>query len=172
LTVTARPVSDGLSARVGLGFDSHRFGPGRPLVLAGVRLPYHLGLEGHSDGDALTHAVIDALLGAAGAGNIGQWFPDDDPSYRGADSLGLLRRVREEVASRGWRPVNVDCVVVTDEPRLTPHLGDMRRRLAEALGLGEGAVEIKPKTAEGLGLAGEGRGLVALAVVLVSRTAG
>jgi 2-C-methyl-D-erythritol 2,4-cyclodiphosphate synthase len=167
------------AARVGLGFDSHRFVTGRPLILGGVHVPFHSGLHGHSDADAVVHAVIDALLGAAGRGNIGERFPDTDPVYAGSDSCALLELVREELASDGWRVLNLDCVVIADEPRLGPHVGSMSDRLSALLGVAPGDVSIKPKTSEGLGLvrlsgrgaAGEVReaGLAAMATVLLAR---
>jgi len=153
--------------RVGLGFDSHRFAWGRPLILGGVRIPFELGLSGHSDGDALTHAVIDALLGASGRGNIGERFPDTDPAWSGADSTVLLARVWDELARDGYRLVNVDAVVIAERPRLGPYLGPIRSRLAQVLETDPARISVKPKTAEGLGFIGEGRGLAAAAVVLI-----
>ncbi len=158
-----------MTLRVGLGFDSHRFVAGRRLVLGGVRIPFELGLDGHSDADALTHAVIDALLGATGSGNIGGRFPDTDPAYRDADSLTLLGKVWTELAKDGYRVVNVDCVVITEKPRLSSHLGLMSQRLAAAIGADAGRVSVKPKTVEGLSPLGTGAGLAAMAVVLVER---
>lgn len=159
-----------MGIRVGLGFDSHLFVAGRPLVLGGVRIPFELGLAGHSDADALTHAVIDALLGATGRGNIGERFPDSDPAYRDADSLSLLGEVWAELAKDGYRVVNVDCVLITEKPRLSPHLGLMSQRLAAAVGADAGRVSVKPKTTEGLGLVGRpGEGLAAMVVVLIDR---
>ncbi|MEE9274488.1 MAG: 2-C-methyl-D-erythritol 2,4-cyclodiphosphate synthase, partial [bacterium] len=142
----------------------HRLEEGRRLVLGGVEIPFERGLAGHSDADALTHAVCDALLGAAALGDIGTHFPDTDARYAGADSLGLLREVVALVSARGLRPYNVDSVVVAERPRLAPHVGEMRRRLAEALGLGEEAVSVKATTGERLGFAGRGEGISAQAV--------
>ncbi len=158
-----------LGLRIGLGFDSHRFAPGRPLVLGGVRIPFELGLEGHSDADALAHAVIDALLGAAGRGNIGQRFPDTDPALRGVDSTGLLAEVWAELSRDGFRLVNLDVVLIAEKPRLGAYLGAMSEGLAGVLGAAPGDVSVKPKTAEGLGFIGEGLGLAAMAVVLLER---
>jgi 2-C-methyl-D-erythritol 2,4-cyclodiphosphate synthase len=170
-----------VTTRIGLGFDSHRFVRGRPLVLGGVKIPFEFGLDGHSDADALVHAVIDALLGATGRGNIGERFPDTDPAYAGADSCALLGEVWRELAADGWRVVNLDCVVIAESPRLEPHLAAMRGRLAELLGLTPAEVSVKPKTAEGLGPIGPSRpdrrpdpreresGLAAMAVVLMNK---
>lgn len=161
-----------MTLRVGLGFDSHHAVAGRPLILGGVTVPADFGLAGHSDADVLTHAVIDALLGAAGLGNIGQWFPDDVPAYKDADSLGLLRRVAGELHRLGWSLVNLDTVVVADQPRLGPFLDPMRRHLADALGAPPEAIGVKPKTPDALGgPLGDGQGIGALAVVLLTREA-
>lgn len=153
--------------RVGCGFDAHRLVAGRPLVLGGVRIPHPRGLAGHSDADVLTHALMDALLGAAGAGDIGRHFPDSDPQYRGISSLELLRRVREVIAGRGLGVVNVDVTVVAEAPRLSPHVEEMRRRLAGALGVDPSRVGVKATTTEGMGFAGRGEGIAALAVALL-----
>ena len=123
------------AVRVGYGFDVHRFAAGRPLILGGLRLHHDQGLDGHSDADVLTHAVIDALLGAAGLGDIGRWFPDTDPRYRDADSLGLLEQVWRRLAGDGWRVVNVDATVVAEAPKLAPHAPAMARNLAGVLGV-------------------------------------
>ncbi len=157
--------------RVGIGYDSHPFDPGRPLVLAGVRIPDHPGLSGHSDGDAVAHAAIDALLGAAGLGSIGERFPDTDPALAGADSLQLLARAAAFLRREGWRPVNLDVTVVAESPRLAPHAAALRKRLAAALGVPPGAVSVKGKRNEGMGWIGRGEGLAALAVALVERAA-
>lgn len=157
--------------RVGMGVDAHRLVPDRPLVLGGVRIPHARGLEGHSDADALTHAVIDALLGAAGLPDIGRQFPPDDPAFRNADSLDLLTRVVADLATAGWTVVNVDAVVCAEEPRLAPHVETMRERLAEVLGVAPACVGIKATTWEGLGATGRGDGITAQAVALVRRQA-
>lgn len=151
------------SIRTGFGFDVHRLVPGRPLVLGGVTIPWELGLAGHSDGDALSHAVADALLGAAGLGDLGGHFPDDDPAYAGAYSLGLLRRVRDEVAAAGLRIVAVDATVLAQEPRLAPHLAAMTANLREALG-SQAAVNVKATRPEGLGSLGRVEGIAAFCV--------
>ena len=149
-----------MSARVGIGYDSHRFAAGRPLVLGGVTIPHELGLTGHSDADVLTHAVIDALLGAAGAGDIGSHFPPDDERWRDADSIELLRLA---LAAIGGRPVNVDATVICEEPRLGPHREAIEQRLSEAVGA---PVTVKATTNEGLGAIGRGEGMAAMAVAL------
>jgi len=153
--------------RVGIGFDSHRFTRERPLVLGGVDIPVVEGLSGHSDADVLTHAVIDALLGASGRGNIGERFPDDDPAYAGADSLTLLEEVWRELSHDGYSVVNLDCVLITEKPRLAPYLAAIRARLASVLGTEDGAVSVKPKTAEGMGSLGRAEGMAVTAVVML-----
>ena len=155
--------------RVGLGYDAHRLVPGRPLVLGGVALPYHLGLLGHSDADVLTHAIGDALLGAAGAGDLGSHFPDTDPAYKDISSLLLLGKIMEIVRRRGFQPVNVDATVVAQAPRLAPHFPEMWTKLAHVLGLAPEEVNIKATTTEQMGFAGKGEGIAAYAVVLVAK---
>jgi 2-C-methyl-D-erythritol 2,4-cyclodiphosphate synthase len=149
---------------IGFGYDVHRLVAGRPLIIGGVRVEHELGLEGHSDADVLTHAVIDALLGAAGLGDIGEHFPDTDERWRGADSIDLLRRTAELLEGEGLRVVNVDATVVLERPRLAPHRAAMRARLAQALGLDERRVNVKATRGEGLGFVGRGEGATALAV--------
>jgi 2-C-methyl-D-erythritol 2,4-cyclodiphosphate synthase len=150
--------------RTGIGWDSHRLVAGRELVLGGVVVPHERGLDGHSDADVLAHAVIDALLGAAGLGDIGQHFPDTDPAYRGADSLALLRRGVELAAEAGWAPVHADATVVLERPKLGP----LRERIAANLGAALGAsVNVKASTGEGIGFVGREEGVAALAVVTV-----
>jgi len=156
--------------RVGLGYDAHRLVEGRPLILGGVAIPYHLGLLGHSDADVLTHAIGDALLGAAGAGDLGSHFPDKDPAYKDISSLILLERIMAMVRDRGFAPVNVDATVVAQAPRLAPHLPEMRARLAPILGLAPEEVNLKATTTEHLGFAGREEGIAAYAVVLVAET--
>lgn len=153
---------------IGLGYDSHVFAEGRPLILGGVTIPSARGLLGHSDADVLTHAIIDALLGAAGLGDIGQHFPDTDERWRDADSIALLRQVIAELARRGLQPVNVDATVVLQEPRLAPHREAMRASLAGALGLAPERVNVKATTAEGMGPIGRGEGAEAHAVALLT----
>jgi 2-C-methyl-D-erythritol 2,4-cyclodiphosphate synthase len=155
--------------RTGLGVDSHAFAAGRPLILGGVAVPHDAGLAGHSDADVLTHAVIDALLGAAALGDIGQHFPDTDPRWAGADSIELLRAVVGLLAGAGWAIVNVDATVVLERPKLAPHRDAIRMRLAAALGLGGDAVGVKATTGEGLGFVGRGEGAAALAIATIER---
>jgi 2-C-methyl-D-erythritol 4-phosphate cytidylyltransferase / 2-C-methyl-D-erythritol 2,4-cyclodiphosphate synthase len=158
--------------RVGIGFDAHRFAAGRRLVLGGVTIAHPRGLLGHSDADVVAHAVMDALLGAAGCGDIGQHFPPTDPAYAGADSLVLLRRVREMIARRGWRPAQVDIVVMAEAPRLAPHIPAMREALAAALEVSPEQVNVKATTLEGMGAFGREEGVGAHAVASVLRDGG
>ncbi|MGH9804730.1 MAG: 2-C-methyl-D-erythritol 2,4-cyclodiphosphate synthase [Candidatus Acidiferrales bacterium] len=153
--------------RVGLGYDYHRLVAGRKLILGGVEIPFSKGLEGHSDGDVLTHAVCDALLGAAGLGDIGQHFPDTDPQWKDASSLGLLARVVELVQGQGYRIVNVDTVVIAQEPKLAPYFSAMREKLARALAVVPGFVNVKAKTTEGLEPVGRGEAIAAQAIALL-----
>ncbi len=155
--------------RVGLGYDAHRLVSGRKLVLGGVEIPYHLGLSGHSDADVLTHAIGDALLGAVGAGDLGSHFPDTDPAFKGISSLVLLERIMALVREKGWRPVNVDAIVVAQAPRLAPHVAQMAGRLALILGLPPESVNLKATTTEKMGFAGREEGIAAYAVVLVEK---
>ena len=149
---------------IGLGYDTHRLVAGRPLVLGGVRIEHELGLAGHSDADVLTHAVMDALLGAAGLGDIGEHFPDADERWRDADSVALLRDVAAMIAGEGLRVVNVDATVVLERPKVAPHRAAMRARLAEAIGIEERRVNVKATTGEGMGFVGRGEGAAAMAV--------
>ncbi len=156
-------------SRAGIGWDSHRLEPGRRLVLGGVEIPgAELGLAGHSDADVLTHAVIDALLGAAALGDIGRHFPDTDERWRDADSIELLRAVLALLGDAGFAPLNVDATVACEAPKLDPHREAMRGRLAEALELELGAVNVKFTTGERMGFVGRGEGIAALAVATVS----
>jgi 2-C-methyl-D-erythritol 2,4-cyclodiphosphate synthase len=155
--------------RVGLGLDAHAFAEGVPLVLAGVRFENELGLAGHSDGDVLSHALIDAVLGAADLGDIGAFFPSDDEQYRGASSLDLLWKAYREVRDVGWRLVNADCVLIGQEPRIASHREEMAARLSEALGVESGRVSVRATTTDGLGFTGRGEGLAAQAVALLTR---
>lgn len=157
--------------RVGTGYDSHRFDPDRPLVIGGVSIPDHAGLTGHSDGDAVAHAVIDAVLGAAGAGDVGRHFPPTDDRWRGADSIDLLRRAAQVLEERGFRVVNVDVTVVCETPKIGPHAVAMGGRLSEALGIPADAVSVKGKTNEGMGWIGRGEGVAVHAVALVEPVA-
>jgi 2-C-methyl-D-erythritol 2,4-cyclodiphosphate synthase len=154
--------------RIGFGYDIHRLEAGRRLVLGGTKISYAAGLAGHSDGDALVHALIDALLGALGEGDIGTHFPDTDPRFEGARSTGLLETVMGLVRSRGASIVNVDAVIVAEEPKMAPHIPAMKAALAPVLGIPESAVGIKAKTNEGLGPVGEKRAIACYAVALIS----
>ena len=153
--------------RIGNGYDIHRLVPERALILGGVNIPHTLGLLGHSDADVLTHAVMDALLGALGLGDIGHYFPPDDPQWAGADSVMLLTQVRQLVAERGWQVANVDTVVVAERPKLKPHIPAMQARLAEALGVAPAQVGVKATTNERLGPVGREEGIAAHAVALL-----
>jgi len=153
--------------RVGTGFDAHRLVAGRPLVLGGVALEFPRGLEGHSDGDCLVHAVCDAILGAAAAGELGGLFPSSDPRWRGASSLIFLAEVVRLVGERGFAIENLDATIVAEEPRLAPHTGAMREALARCLGVGLDVVSVKAKSADGLGALGRGEGIAAQACVLL-----
>jgi 2-C-methyl-D-erythritol 2,4-cyclodiphosphate synthase len=154
-----------MSTLTGIGYDSHRFASGRRLILGGVEIPHEQGLDGHSDADVLTHAVIDALLGAAGLGDIGEHFPDTDERWRDADSVQLLAGVVATVAGAGLEIVNVDCTVVIEAPRLGSHKQAIRARLAGALGLPEARVNVKATTGEGIGFVGRREGVAVLAIV-------
>jgi 2-C-methyl-D-erythritol 2,4-cyclodiphosphate synthase len=156
--------------RAGIGVDTHRLEAGRRLVLGGVEIDEsEAGLAGHSDADVLTHAVIDALLGAAGLGDIGQHFPDTEERWRDADSLELLRSVRDKLRDAGYSPVNIDATVACEQPKLSPFRDEMRTRLAEAAGLDPSAVNVKFTTGERMGFVGRGEGIAALAIATVSR---
>ena len=153
--------------RIGHGYDAHRLVEGRDLILGGVKIPYSLGLLGHSDADVLLHAVSDALLGAAGLGDIGKHFPDTDPAYKGADSLKLLEIVGEKVAEKGYRVSNVDVTMIAQAPKLRPHIEAMERNIAGALNIDADRVNVKATTEERLGFTGEGLGMACHAVCLL-----
>ena len=154
-----------MSTRTGIAYDSHRLDASRPLVLGGVHIAEAArGLTGHSDADVLTHAVIDALLGAAALSDIGHHFPDTDPKFKGADSIDLLDQVRSLLAAAGFAPVNIDASVIAEAPKLGPHRNAMRERLAGALGISIAAVNVKFTTNEGMGFVGRGEGMAAMAV--------
>ena len=153
-----------LPVRTGIGYDSHRFGPGGPMMLGGVSIDGDERLVGHSDGDAVAHALTDAILGAAGAGDIGDMFADTDPGNRGRDSIQMLRSAVARVASGGWRVAQADITVVAERPRILPHRAAMIERLAEAVGTDRSAISLKGKTNEGMGWIGRGEGLACLAV--------
>ena len=156
--------------RIGHGYDVHRLVEGRALILGGVRIPYEKGLLGHSDADVLTHALMDALLGAAALGDIGHLFPDNDERFTGADSVELLREVIRTVHDHGYAVGNVDCTVLAQRPKLAPYILQMRERLSEAMGVGIDQVSVKATTEEGLGFTGEGLGIAAHAVALLEKT--
>ena len=153
--------------RIGQGYDVHRLVEGRKLILGGVDVPYEFGLLGHSDADVLTHAVMDALLGAAGMGDIGRHFPDTDPQYAGADSLKLLAAVVKKLADAGWAIGNVDSTIVAQRPKLAPYLAEMQQNLASVMGICTDQVNIKATTEEKLGFTGSGEGMAAQAIALL-----
>ena len=155
--------------RVGFGYDIHRLAPDRRLVLGGLVLEHPTGLAGHSDGDVLLHAVMDALLGAAGLGDLGAQFPSDDPTYAGADSLALLRRVGALVRDAGYTVASIDATVIAETPRIAPHSAAMREAIAKGLGVGVDVVSVKAKTNEGLGAIGASEAIAAMAVALITR---
>lgn len=160
----------GMETRTGIGWDSHRFAAGRPLILGGVELEHELGLDGHSDADVLTHAVMDALLGAAGLDDIGAHFPDTDERWRGADSIALLAQVGRLVAAAGFSVVNVDATICMERPKVGARRAEMRERLAAALGLDAGRVNVKATTGERMGFVGREEGVAAQAVATIVTT--
>ena len=158
-----------MKLRIGHGYDVHRLTEGRALILGGVAVPYEKGLLGHSDADVLTHAVMDALLGAAGLGDIGRHFPDSDPAYAGADSMKLLDHVMALLREKGWQVGNADATILAQKPKLAPYIPEMRRRLAAGLGVPEDQVNVTATTGEKLGFTGSGEGMAAHAVCLLER---
>lgn len=158
--------------RTGIGYDVHRLVEGRRLVLGGVEIPFDRGLEGHSDADVLLHAIADALLGAAGLGDIGAHFPPDDPAWKDADSVDLLRRVADRVADAGWAIENVDATLLAEAPRIRPHVEAMTRTIASALRVPAASVSVKATTSEGIGFVGRGEGMAAMAVAALGRGTG
>jgi 2-C-methyl-D-erythritol 2,4-cyclodiphosphate synthase len=154
--------------RIGQGFDIHALAPGRKLVIGGVQIPFERGLAGHSDADVLLHAICDALLGAAGLGDIGVHFPDTDPQYRGADSRALLRNVAHLMKRNGMVVVNIDATIIAEAPKMAPHIPRMRENIAQDLGLATTAVNVKAKTAERLGALGRSEGIAAEAIALLA----
>ena len=158
---------EGKRMRIGQGYDVHRLVEGRKLILGGVEIPYEKGLLGHSDADVLTHAVMDALLGAAALGDIGKLFPDTDERYRGADSIGLLREVGRVLDENGYKVGNIDCTVVAQAPKLAPHREQMRLNMAQALGVEVNRISVKATTEEKLGFTGDGSGMAAQAIALL-----
>lgn len=160
------------ATRVGIGYDAHRFSGARTLVLGGVEIPGVAGLQGYSDSDVLTHAVIDAVLGAAALGDIGRLYPDTDPKYEGADSIELLRDAVSKLAEAGWQVVNVDATVICERPRIAAHAAQMAQRLAAALGVDAERVSVKGTTSEGMGFTGREEGIATIAVAQVERRRG
>lgn len=158
-----------MSFRIGHGYDVHKLVEGRRLILGGVEVPHTVGLLGHSDADVLTHALMDALLGAAALGDIGHLFPDKDPAYAGADSIELLKAVMERIRAAGYAVSNVDCTVLAQAPKLAPHIALMRARLAAAMGVAVDQVSVKATTEEGLGFTGAKEGIAAHAVALLEK---
>ena len=158
--------------RVGIGHDVHRFVPGRRLVLGGVDIPHERGLEGWSDADALIHAVMDALLGAGGLGDIGRHFPPGAEEYRGISSVVLLRKVAAALRTKGWLAANVDATVIAEQPRLSGYIEGMRRQISQALGIADDQVNVKAGTSEGLGFTGRGEGIEVLAVAMIEESPG
>jgi 2-C-methyl-D-erythritol 2,4-cyclodiphosphate synthase len=159
-----------MQMRVGIGWDSHRLEAGRPLIIGGVEIPFEKGLLGHSDGDVLLHAISDALCGAAGLPDIGRLFPDTDAQWKNADSWQLLHSIAKRARQSGWRVGNVDCVLIAERPKIAPHVETMRARIAAALEVEIGSVNVRGKTAEKMDAAGAGQGMVAHAVCLVFAT--
>ncbi|QQE65450.1 2-C-methyl-D-erythritol 2,4-cyclodiphosphate synthase [Leptolyngbya sp. BL0902] len=157
-----------LALRIGNGYDIHRLVEGRPLILGGITIPHHQGLDGHSDADVLTHAIMDALLGALSLGDIGLYFPPGDPQWAGADSLKLLAQVNAMVQERGWAVANVDTVIVAEQPKMKPHIEAMRTQLATVLGVDPSQVGVKATTNEGLGPVGRQEGIAVHAVALLT----
>ncbi len=155
--------------RIGQGFDVHRLVPNRRLVLGGVEIPYEMGLLGHSDADVLVHAIMDALLGAIGAGDIGRHFPDTDPNFKDADSMGLLRNVLDKVNKAGYQVGNIDATIIAQKPKLAGYIPLMRKNIADLIRIEEAAINVKATTTEGLGFTGRGEGIGAMAVVLINK---
>jgi 2-C-methyl-D-erythritol 2,4-cyclodiphosphate synthase len=170
-SASAKKSSDPFSVRVGTGFDVHRLEPGDGVTLGGVRIACAYRVVAHSDGDVLIHALCDALLGAAGLGDIGHWFPDTDARFKGADSRALLREVVRQLAQRGWQVANADTTLIAEAPRVAPHVAAMRERLAKDLAVSPDAVNVKATTTEGLGFTGRKEGIAAQAVALIVQRA-
>jgi 2-C-methyl-D-erythritol 2,4-cyclodiphosphate synthase len=158
--------------RVGIGYDSHPFAAGRKLILGGIEIPHSKGLAGHSDADAVAHAVTDAILGAAGLGDIGRMFPDDDPQWKGASSIDLLNKAFLKVVEAGFQFIHADVTVIMEQPKLAPHIDAMEERLAEALLAGPAHVSVKAKTNEGMGWIGRGEGIAVMAVATLAEPSG
>ncbi|MBW6464216.1 MAG: 2-C-methyl-D-erythritol 2,4-cyclodiphosphate synthase [Bacillota bacterium] len=157
--------------RIGSGFDVHRLVEGRPLIIGGVKIDYHLGLDGHSDADVLIHALMDALLGAAGLRDIGHYFPADDKNYFGISSIKMLEDVKNKLDTTGWKLINADMIIIAEAPKMAPYIEAMCNKIAEALGAARCRVAVKATTTEGLGFCGRGEGIAAQAVVLIEKAA-
>ncbi|HKC80413.1 MAG TPA: 2-C-methyl-D-erythritol 2,4-cyclodiphosphate synthase [Gemmatimonadaceae bacterium] len=166
---TSPPLTGEAAPRVGIGYDSHPFALGRPLTLGGILIPSEIGLAGHSDADAICHALTDAILGAAGLGDIGEMFPDNDPANKDRDSIGMLEAAVRRLTTAGFRVNQVDVTVIAETPRLSPHRDKMRSRLAVALGIDSSSVSVKGKTNEGMGWIGRKEGLACIAVATLTR---
>ncbi len=158
-----------MSIRVGLGFDTHQFEKGRDLILGGVKIDHHKGLKGHSDADVLCHAITDALLGALALGDIGTHFPDDDPAYKNADSIELLKKVNSLIQKKGYSIVNIDSVVIAEKPKLMPYIRRIQVKIADSLGLGHDQVSVKATTSEKMGYIGREEGINSQAIVLIQQ---
>ena len=156
--------------RIGFGFDAHRFSEGRKLILGGLEIPYRIGLAGHSDADVLTHALCDALLGAMGEGDIGTHFPDSDPRFKDMSSLSFLREIMDTLKSKGFEIENIDCTIVCESPRITPHVPAIKESLARITDLSGGALSIKATTSDRMGFTGRGEGIASYAVALIRST--
>ena len=158
-----------MSIRVGLGFDTHQFEKGRDLILGGVKIDHHKGLKGHSDADVLCHAITDALLGALALGDIGTHFPDDDPAYKNADSVELLKKVNSLIQKKGYSIINIDSVVIAEKPKLMPYIGRIQVKIADSLGLNHDQVSVKATTSEKMGYIGREEGINSQAIVLIQK---
>jgi len=158
-----------MSIRVGLGFDTHQFEKGRDLILGGVKIEHHQGLKGHSDADVLCHAITDALLGALALGDIGTHFPDDDPAYKNADSIEMLKKVNSLIKKEGYSIVNIDSVVIAEKPKLMPYIGRIQVKIADSLGLNHDQVSVKATTSEKMGYIGREEGINSQAIVLIQK---
>lgn len=157
--------------RIGTGYDVHRLGPGRKMIIGGVQIPYEQGLIGHSDADVLAHAITDAMLGGAGLGDIGLHFPDTDPAYKGADSLKLMKHAAQLIAGENLRICNIDATIIAQAPKMRPYIEQMRQNIADVLEIGRSYVNVKATTEEGLGFTGAGKGIAAQAVCMLENTA-
>lgn len=158
-----------MSFRIGQGFDAHKFIAKRPLILGGITIPHEFGLDGHSDADALTHAIIDSLLGALSLGNIGTWFPDNDIKFKNADSIKLLEKVVSDEAFKNWKIVNIDSTIIAQKPKLSPFLNQIHAKLSKILSISPDAICVKPKTTEGMGFCGREEGIAVFVSTLIEK---